>query len=49
MYILTPLSNGFSGHEAQLLEILYIDFEAQNQQQQLMGKIENHSADEIKL
>jgi hypothetical protein len=43
MYILTFLSNGLSDHKAQLLEILYIDLEPQNQQQQLVGKIDNNS------
>jgi hypothetical protein len=43
MYILTPLSNGLSDHEAQLLGILYIDLEPQNQQQQLIRKTDNHS------
>jgi hypothetical protein len=43
IYILTPLSNGLSDHEAQLLEVLYIDLEPQNQQQQLIRKINNHS------
>jgi hypothetical protein len=42
MYILTPLSKGLSHHEAQLLEILYIDLEPQNQQQQLIRKIDSH-------
>jgi hypothetical protein len=43
MYILTPLSNGLFDHKAQLLEVLYIDLEPQNQQQQLIRKIDNHS------
>jgi hypothetical protein len=42
-YVLTHLSNGLSDHEAQLLEILYIDLKPQNQQQRLTGKIDNHS------
>jgi hypothetical protein len=43
MYILTPLSNGLADHEAQLLEVLYIDLEPQNQQQQLIRKRDDHS------
>jgi ribosomal protein S8 len=43
MYILTSLANGLSDHEAQFLEIFYIDLESQNQQQQLIRKIDNHS------
>jgi hypothetical protein len=43
MNILTPLSNSLSDHEAQLLEIFYIDLEPQNQQQQLIRKTDNHS------
>jgi hypothetical protein len=42
MYILTPLSNGLSNHEAQFLEILYIDLEPQNQWQQLIRKTHPH-------
>jgi hypothetical protein len=42
-YILTPFSDSLSDHEAQLLEILYIDLEPQNQQQQLTRKTDNHS------
>jgi hypothetical protein len=41
-YILIALSNGWSDHEAQLLEILYTDLEPLNQQQQLIRKADNH-------
>jgi hypothetical protein len=41
-YILTSVLKGLSDHEAQLLEILYIDLEPQNQQQQLIRKIDVH-------
>jgi hypothetical protein len=37
-YILTPLLNSLSDHEAQLLEILYIELEPLNLQQQLIRK-----------
>jgi hypothetical protein len=48
--MLTPLSNGLSNHEEQLLEVLYIDLKHQNQQQQLIRKIDNHlMADLMKL
>jgi hypothetical protein len=42
-YILMPHSNSLSENEAQLLEILYIDLEPENQQQQLISKIDNNS------
>jgi hypothetical protein len=42
-YTMRPLSNGLSDHEAQLIEMRYIDMEPQNQQHQLIRKIENHS------
>jgi hypothetical protein len=41
-HILTTLSNCLSGHEAQLLEILYINLELENQQQHLIREIHNH-------
>jgi hypothetical protein len=42
-YTLTPLSNGLSDYEAQFLEICCIDLEPQNQQHQLIKKIDSHS------
>jgi hypothetical protein len=41
-YTIRPLSNGLSDHEAQPIKLRYIDTEPQNQQHQLIRKIENH-------
>ena len=46
-YTLTPLSNGLSDHEAQLLEIRNIDLKLQKQHYQLIKKIDNHSIAEF--